>query len=39
MVAVGSDYSLIDHLTLVCNRHTVLRSQLTEFFMGKAHNY
>lgn len=39
MVSVGSDDSLIDHLTLVRDRQTVLRGQLTEPFMGQAHNY
>jgi hypothetical protein len=39
MVSVGSDDGLIDHLTLVRDRQTVLRGQLTELFMGEAHNY
>ena len=39
MVSVGSDDGLIDHLTLVRDRQTVLRSQLTELFMGEAHDY
>jgi len=39
MVPVGSDDGLIDHLTLVRDRQTVLRGQLTELFMGEAHNY
>jgi len=39
IVSVGSDDSLIDHLTLVRNRQTVLRGQLTELFMGEAHDY
>src|ERR1022692_3264522 len=39
IVSVGSDDGLIDHLTLVRDRQTVLRGQLTELFMGEAHNY
>ena len=39
MVSVGSDDGLIDHLTLVCDRQTVLRGQLTELFMGETHDY
>ncbi len=39
MVSVGSDDGLIDHLTLVRDRQTVLRGQLTELFMGEAHDY
>jgi hypothetical protein len=39
IVSVGSDDDLIDHLTLVCDRQTVLRGQLTELFMGETHNY
>ena len=39
MVSVGSDDGLIDHLTLVRDRQTVLRGQFTELFMGEAHNY
>ena len=39
IVSVGSDDGLVDHLTLVCDRQTVLRGQLTELFMGKAHDY
>ena len=39
MVPVGRDDGLIDHLTLVRDRQTVLRGQLTEPFMSKAHNY
>ncbi len=39
MVSVGSDNGLIDHLTLVRDRQTVLRGQFTELFMGKAHDY
>ena len=39
IVSVGSDHSLIDHLTLVRDRQAVLRSQLTELLMGKVHNY
>jgi hypothetical protein len=39
MVSVGSDDSLIDHLTLMRDRQTVLRGQLTELFMGEAHDY
>jgi hypothetical protein len=39
MVSVGSDDGFIDHLTLVRDRQTVLLGQLTEMFMGGAHNY
>jgi hypothetical protein len=39
IVSVRSDHSLIDHLTLVRDRQAVLRGQLTELFMGKAHDY
>ena len=39
IVSVGSNDGLIDHLTLVRDRETVLRGQLAELFMGKAHNY
>jgi hypothetical protein len=39
MVSVGSDDGLIDHLTLVRDRQTVLHGQLTELFMGEAHDY
>ena len=39
IVSVASDHSLIDHLTLVRDRQTVLRSQLTKLFMGEAHDY
>jgi hypothetical protein len=39
MVPVDSDDGLIDHLTLVRDRQTVLRGQLTELFMGEAHDY
>jgi hypothetical protein len=39
MVSVGSDDGLIDHLTLVRDRQTVLRGQFTELFMGGAHDY
>src|ERR1017187_4598780 len=39
MVSVGSDDGLIDHLTLVRDRQTVLRGQLTELLMGEAHDY
>ena len=39
MVSVGSDDGLIDHLTLVRDRQTVLRGQFTELFVGEAHNY
>jgi len=39
MVSVGSDDGLVDHLTLVRDRQTVLRSQLTELLMGRAHDY
>ena len=39
IVAVRSDHSLIDDLTLVRYRQTVLVGQLTELFMSEAHNY
>jgi hypothetical protein len=39
IVPVGSDDGLINYLTLVRDRQTVLRSQLTELFMGEAHDY
>jgi hypothetical protein len=39
MVSVGSDHGLIDHLTLVRDRQTVLRGQFPELFMGETHNY
>ena len=39
MVPVGSDDGPIDHLTLVRDRQTVLRGQLTELFMGETHDY
>jgi hypothetical protein len=39
MVAVGSDDGFIDHLTLVCNRQTVLRGQLAKLLMTQAHDY
>src|SRR5208282_1037453 len=39
IVSVGSDDGLIDHLTLVRDRQAVLCGQLTELFMGEAHDY
>jgi len=39
MMSVGSDDRLIDHLTLVRDRQTVLCGQLTELLMGKTHDY
>ncbi len=39
IVPVGSDDGFIDHLTLMRDRQTVLRGQLTELFMGEAHDY
>src|ERR1017187_2377876 len=39
IVSVGSDDGLIQHLTLVRDRQTALRGQLTELFMGGAHDY
>ena len=36
---MGSNDGLIDHLTLVRDRQTVLRSQLAKLFMGEAHDY
>jgi hypothetical protein len=38
-MSVGSDDSLIDHLTLVSDRQAVLLGQLTELCMGEAHDY
>jgi hypothetical protein len=38
-VSVRSNDGLIDHLTLVRNRQTVLLGELTELFMREAHNY
>jgi len=38
-VSVGSDDGLIDHLTLMRDCQTVLCGQLTELFMGEAHDY
>src|SRR5437763_8620294 len=39
MVSVRSDDGLIDNLTLMGDRQTVLRGQLAKLFMGEAHNY
>ena len=39
IVSVRSNDGLIKHLTLVRDRQTVLRGQLTELFMGEAHDY
>jgi len=39
VVSVGSDDGLIDHLTLVRDRQTMLRRQLTKLFMGETHDY
>ena len=39
IVSMGSDNCLIHHLTLVRDRQSVLRGQLTELFMGEAHDY
>ena len=39
MMSVGSDDGLIDHLTLVRDRQTVLLGEFTELFMGEAHDY
>src|SRR5208282_1412901 len=39
IVSMGSDDGLIDHLTLVGDRQPALRGQLTELFMGEAHDY
>src|SRR5437899_9969587 len=39
IVSVRRDDSLIDHLTLVRDRQTVLRGQLAELFMGETHDY
>jgi len=39
IVPTGSNDGLKDYLTLVRDRQTVLRSQLTKLFMGEAHNY
>src|ERR1700688_4043038 len=38
IVSVGSDDGLIDHLTLVRERQTVLRGSFTELLMGEAHD-
>jgi hypothetical protein len=37
IVSVGSDDRFINYLTLVRDRQTVIRGQLTELFMGGAH--
>src|ERR1039457_5167733 len=37
IVSVRSDDGLIDHLTLVRDRQTLLRGQLTELFMTETH--
>ena len=39
MVSVGSDDSLIDYLTLVRDRQTMLRRQFTKLLMGETHDY
>src|SRR5271157_738392 len=39
IMSVGSDDGLIDHLTLVRDRQSVLRSPLTKLFMAEAHDY
>src|ERR1700730_3675523 len=39
IVSVGSENGIKDHLTLVRDRQTVLRGQLTKLFMGDVHNY
>src|SRR5580658_10384987 len=39
IMSMGSDDGLVDHLTLVRDRQTVLRGQLTKLFMGEAHDY
>src|ERR1700722_11416084 len=39
VMPVSSDNGLIDHLTLVRDRQTVLRGQFTELFMGETHDY
>src|SRR5580700_2850094 len=39
IVSVGSNHGLIDDLTLVRDRQTVLRGQFAELSMGEAHNY
>ena len=39
MVPMRSDRSLVDHLTLMSDRQTVLRSQVTELLMGETHDY
>src|ERR1700739_2061716 len=39
IVSVRSDDGLIDDLTLVRDRQTVLAGELTELLMGKAHDY
>ena len=37
IMSVGSDNGLIDHLTLVRDRQSARRGQLTELFKGGAH--
>lgn len=39
IVSVGGDDGLINHLTLVRHRETVLGGELAELFMGEAHDY
>src|SRR5208282_2876659 len=39
IVSVRSNDGLIHHLTLVRDRQTMLRGQLTELFMGETHDY
>jgi hypothetical protein len=39
MVSVGGNHGLIDDLTLVRDRQTVLSGQLAELFMSEAHDY
>ncbi len=39
IVSMRRDHRLIDHLTLVRDRQTMLRGQLTELLMGKTHDY
>ena len=39
IVSVRSDDGFIDYLTLVRDRQTVFRGQLSELFMGEAHDY
>ena len=39
IVSVGGDYGFVNDLALVRDGKTVLRGQLTELIMAKAHDY